>query len=264
MTIYLKYRDRAILYCLYTIMLAGTCLLFLNHAAPNPAGRWFASNTIDLTQSGQAFGNDAEIILSRDLGIPQNDSTNGERVCFCNRNAETPPGRCNICEVNSADISNYHIPDFVNRSLIIDSKAVSTFGIDAQIQSFIDVANQSNRPLWIYVRQDTSYSQATRAEIQATGGDIVRYFVADGDGYFMLVEQSLNYVIIFALVIAGAVMVWQFIVVRNQDIPPRDEYLHDDIDNAEESIEDTEEYMRRMERLSKRTIKKDDDEDRKK
>jgi|GEM_PF-5826363 len=245
-------------------MVAGSCLLVLNHAAPNPTGRWFSSQTIDLTQANHVFGAEAEIILSRDLGISQNDSSAGNRVCFCNQNAPTPPGRCNICEVNSGNISNWHIPDFVNRSLIIDSKAVTNFSIDAQISAFIEVAEQSNRPLWIYVRQNTTYSESTLEQIQATGGDIVEYFVLEGDGYLILVEQSLNYVIIFALIIAGAVMVWQFIVVQNHDSPPHDDYLHDDVDRAEESVDDTEEYMRRMERLSKRTIKDEGDDKKKK
>ncbi|MEO1288540.1 MAG: putative toxin, partial [Chloroflexota bacterium] len=198
--------------------------------------------------------------LARDLSMRQNDSNNGERRCFCSQNAETPPDRCNVCEVHTSDISNYRIPDFVNSQLIIDSKAVQVLRIDDQISDFISVAHQSNRPLWIFVRLDTMYTQGTLEQIQATGGGIVKYFVVDGHGYLLALEQSLNNILIAVLIFAGGVMVWQFIVFRRTNSPSDDDYYqHDDVDNAEDSIEETEEFMRRMERLSKKTIKDEDD-----
>jgi len=255
--------NRSILYSLYLIMLASICLIIVNFAAPNPTGRWFSSDYVDTTQSGNVFGHEAEAVLAQDLGIVQNDSSDGGRVCFCNQDAATPPGRCNVCEVNSANISTWSIPDFVNNRLIIDSKAVSRFTIDEQISNFIAVAEQSNRPLWIFVRYDTTYSESTLEQIQATGGDIVDYFVVDGYAHLLVMEQAINNILIVAIVFAAGLMIWQFIVVRREDSPSEDIQSLDDVDKAEESVEDTEEYMRRMERLSKRTIK-DDKEDRKK
>lgn len=70
-----------------------------------------------------------------------------------------------------------------------------------------------------------------------------------------------NIIIIIGLIIGAGVMIWQFLIVNQPESDDRT--WHDDVDSAEESIEETEEYMRRMERLSKRTIK-NDDEDRKK
>lgn len=68
-----------------------------------------------------------------------------------------------------------------------------------------------------------------------------------------------NALIAIVLMIAAGVTVWQF-MSRQQDMNlPDDNYYYDDLDNAEESVEETEEFMRRMERLSKRTYKEDDD-----
>lgn len=72
-----------------------------------------------------------------------------------------------------------------------------------------------------------------------------------------------NIIIIIGLILGAGVMIWQFLLVNQVNSDSDDSNWYDDIDTTEESLEETEEYMRRMERLSKRTIK-DEDKDRKK
>ncbi|MGB7338201.1 MAG: hypothetical protein WBC91_04850, partial [Phototrophicaceae bacterium] len=175
-----------------------------------------------------------------------------QRRCFCNKDAQTPPGRCNTCEANSNDISNWSIPDFVNNQIIIDSKAVAIFSIDEQIRNFIAIAEQTNRPLWIFVRHDKYYTQETLQKIEATGGGIVDYFVINEYRYLLVIEQSMNNILIGILIFAGGVMIWQFISLRSNNPPQNDDTYYDEVDDIEETIEETEEFIRRMERLSKR------------
>lgn len=71
-----------------------------------------------------------------------------------------------------------------------------------------------------------------------------------------------NIIIIIGVVIGATVMIWQFFLVNQADSDSDDTNWHDDIESTEESLDESEEFLRRMERLSKRTTK--DDKDRKK
>lgn len=71
-----------------------------------------------------------------------------------------------------------------------------------------------------------------------------------------------NLIIIIGIIMGVGVLVWQF--VSNRDVfsgdvftdRDDDHYWTDDVDEAEERLQESEEFLARMERLSKR----DDDE----
>jgi len=69
-----------------------------------------------------------------------------------------------------------------------------------------------------------------------------------------------NIVVIIGIILGVGVLVWQF--VSNRDVFSGDDsydderYWTDDVDEAENRLDETEEFLARMERLSKR----DDDE----
>lgn len=71
--------------------------------------------------------------------------------------------------------------------------------------------------------------------------------------------SGVNMIVIVAIVIGLAVMIWQ-IITANQpsDTFDDDDSWQDDIDNTEESLDETEEFLRRMERLSKRNQDEND------
>lgn len=254
-------RRRILISALIVLMLASTVSLLLTTMAPNPTGRWFSSDIVDITLNNQVFGQQAEIILSDDLNLPQNDSSEGERRCFCSENYQAPPGRCNICETTNANISTWSIPDFVTDKIIVDSKAVGQFPIDEQIRNFITVAEQTDRELWIYVRKDSTFSDATLNSIRATGGDIIPYFVVAGYGSWLLAEQTVNNLILFAIIIVVGLLVWEYIGRQRHDNTSPSETLPDEVERAEDSVEETERYMQRMERLSKKVLKDEDKDD---
>lgn len=251
---------RRILITLLVLLTIVTAFSFLlSETAPNPTGRWFSSGFVDTTQTNYVFGGQAEVILASDLHLPQNDSSEGERRCFCSRNHETPPGRCNVCETNSASISNWSIPDFVTNRIIIDSKAVAQFSSnDEQIRNFIAVAEQTDRELWIFVRKDSTFSEITRQSIQATGGDIVPYFIVGDYAYLAIIDQAANNFIIVALILAVGLLIWEYIALQGRNVSPPSDTLPDEVERAEDSVEETERYMQRMERLSKKILKEDE------
>lgn len=68
-----------------------------------------------------------------------------------------------------------------------------------------------------------------------------------------------NIVIIIAIVLAIGMMLWQIMSSK----PPSDSSLddsswYDEVDDAEERFDESEEFLRRMERLSKRNDDKND------
>ena len=71
--------------------------------------------------------------------------------------------------------------------------------------------------------------------------------------------SGINIIVIFAIVIGLAVMIWQIV---NANQPPtsydEDSTWQDDMDNTEDSLDETEEFLRRMERLSKRNQDEND------
>lgn len=252
------FRRQTLITLLILLTIVMNFSLALTMTAPNPTGRWFSSDIVDITQTNNAFGRQAEVILANDLHLPQNDSSEGERRCFCSQNQETPPGRCNICETNSINISTWVIPDFLTGRIIIDSKAVGHFYVDGQIRNFIAVAEQTDRELWIYVRKDSTFSEITRQSIQSTGGDIVPYFVVGDYAYLTIIDQAANNIILVALILALGLLVWEYIALQGRNNSSPSDILPDEVERAEDSVEETERYMQRMERLSKKVLKEDD------
>lgn len=250
---------------LMTLILCG--LLLLNVTAPNPTGRRYSSVNpaqvaadLNLPQPGRA----AEEVLSWDLGIPRNDSSEGERACICNetRESTTPPGRCNLCVAYHPDVS-LAIPDFITESYIADSKDYQSaiLSTDDQIRNFLLASDVLNVPLYIYlphpVDGNLRVSDRTRELIMATGGDVIPYFTHAG--YADPVDRIATVGLVLAvLVILGLV----FLEFRNSpsvDSGNRDPDAQDSdaIDNAVDSTEATEQFMGRIERLSRRDIDKD-------
>lgn len=74
-------------------------------------------------------------------------------------------------------------------------------------------------------------------------------------------EQAANNFIIFAIIIALGLLVWEYMAQQGRDNAPPSETLPDEVDRAEESVEETERYMQRMERLSKKVLKDEDKDD---
>ncbi|MEL6525050.1 MAG: hypothetical protein AAFQ07_05000 [Chloroflexota bacterium] len=69
-----------------------------------------------------------------------------------------------------------------------------------------------------------------------------------------------NIVVIIGIIVGVGVLVWQFVgnrdVFSDDDSYDDERYWTDDVNEAESRLEETEEFLARMERLSKR----DDDE----
>lgn len=61
-----------------------------------------------------------------------------------------------------------------------------------------------------------------------------------------------NTILIIGITIGAGILIWQFIKVNQFNDTSDDEIYYDEVDTLEDSIEETEEFMRRMERLSKR------------
>jgi RHS repeat-associated protein len=74
--------------------------------------------------------------------------------------------------------ANYRVPDFVEPGYIADAKwyNASSLTESAQLRDFVLIARTQNKPLYIYVRQDTQVTDSARDLVEKTGGDIIRKF----------------------------------------------------------------------------------------
>jgi len=61
-----------------------------------------------------------------------------------------------------------------------------------------------------------------------------------------------NSILIVGIIIGAGVLIWQFIRVSRFDRDDANDTYYNEVDDIEETIEETEEFIRRMERLSKR------------
>ena len=107
-------RQNILSICLVCLAVLSIAAFVLRFAAPNPTQRWYSSEYVDLSLQPRVYGLRAEEILGDDLDLPQNDSAEGERVCFCSTTYTAPAGRCNMCIVETANISTWSIPDFIS------------------------------------------------------------------------------------------------------------------------------------------------------
>jgi hypothetical protein len=172
---------------LFLLALAGMILcgiLLLNFTASNPTRRRYSSQTPLTTGQGTGaeIGQDAERILSKDLGVPPNDRS-GQRQCICVRGAALNSD-CNSCLITLSGISGFRRPDFVSSSFIAESKnqqsLLYTNRDFPQIQDYVQAAKALHRPLWVYIRVNTDIDPAYRDLVESTGGGIVRYFTVPG------------------------------------------------------------------------------------
>lgn len=189
-------------------------VLLMNFTAPNPTGRRYSSEVPQYIND-VCQGVDAERILSTDLQMVQNDSTNVETLCICSPNSTGASTRCNTCILTSSEVGNQaHIPDFINDQVLIDSKCAENLQNNSQYRSFLDAAQQTNRELWYFVRikDQTHVSSQMLADIQATGGDIVPYFTVAG--YVDPVDRMATNGLIVALVVLMLLTSWEMRIWR--------------------------------------------------
>jgi hypothetical protein len=157
-------------------------LLLLNVTAPNPTGRRYSSDTVNLSESNYQKGITGERILEQDLGVP-NNNTSGNTQCICGENTSTVGSKCSVCVVRSQSVANHRIPDFITTAFIADSKNVASLNYPSEISQIRDMAvaaEDSNRTLWIFVRVNTEVAAELHVLVRSTGGDIVRYFAVPG------------------------------------------------------------------------------------
>ncbi|MCB9458980.1 MAG: hypothetical protein H6670_04975 [Anaerolineaceae bacterium] len=158
------------------IIIAGIVLL-LNFTAPNPTGRRYSSEVVNLDLSNGDRGTDGERILATDLNAPNN---NLEKHCICGAVATTT-SQCNLCRVTITSVNTYRLPDFFTEAYIADSKNRNSWqSLDtreyAQMTDYADAAIALDIPLWVFVRVDTIVDQPMYDLVRSTGGDIVHYF----------------------------------------------------------------------------------------
>jgi hypothetical protein len=260
---------RALLTCCIVVILVGIVLL-LNLTAPNPTGRRYSGDTVDLDASSTDKGLQGENILATDLNLWVTNERSTNPVCICNSRFEgtVPPGStCGVCVAYSESVSNFRIPDFVTNGYFAESKNARDLIVShardyEQIQEMAAVAEEINQPLWIYVRTETYVDHEYFNLARSTGGDVVYYF--RDTLYVDPVDQIARILIIVGA--SGAVLVlgweaWRWIQSQTPDEPEED---IDAIDEAaDDTVDETENFMRRVERLSRKELDKPDDTHRK-
>ncbi len=218
------------------IVLAICTVLLLNFTAPNPTGRRYSSQTIDLSLNSNEKGLQGEQILAHDLGIPPNDAS--DRVCIC-ANQETPPEliACNSCLAYVQGLQHNRRPDFITDKTIIEVKNRQEllYGSDRdtiEISDYALAANALDRSLWVYVRTDTISDERFDEIVEQTGGHVVYYLAVPG--YVDQVGQAAKsglFIAITILLIAGT---WELHVRRPAQPTPsvgsKSQSLVDDID----------------------------------
>lgn len=263
---------------LVVVLSIGFCvILLLNFTAPNPTGRRYSSESVNLSQNSQEKGFTGERILANDLGVPNNNTTG--KQCVCGTNINPPLNHCTICTVRSEKIANYRIPDFVTDTFIADSKNVEKLIVAhkrdyEQIMDMVVAANQKRIPLWIFVRVNTEIDPEFYQIVRSTGGDIVQYFVVPG--YIDPTDQAaITGLMIFGCIFAW-LLVWESLAglwqrrtitapvnpTPHQSAPvPRP---HNSLSRAEKVVKSTEDFLETSEENTRKKIdienaRRDDD-----
>ncbi len=173
-----------LLLCMGTLVVC--VVLLLNFTALNPTGRRYSSYIPTENFRGRD-GGDAERILSLDLDVPQNTITE-PRQCICDSGYTNslPHGGCDVCTIAS-DIEDYYIPDFFTDEFIGEAKNWSPGSGEVysgrnsrQINAFLSMARELNRPFWLYVAVDSVVSPELRTLAESTGGGVIYYFTVPG------------------------------------------------------------------------------------
>ncbi len=160
-------------------------VLLLNITAPNPTHRRYSSQ-MPLTSgqgSGSDIGDSAEVILAADLRLPNNNSPE-QRQCLCKNMSSANGKACNLClPVNDLQ-SDYRIPDFITADFMAESKNTQNLLYTGrefdQISDYALAAKLLNRPLWVYIRVNTTVAPEFYDIVHSTGGNVVPYFTVPG------------------------------------------------------------------------------------
>lgn len=161
-------------------------VLLLNFTAPNPTGRRYSSSS-PVTTGGNSrqIGLSGEDVLSQDLGVPVNDR-NDQRACICNAPNSVSISECRTCIAIVQLSSTYRRPDFVTDRFIAESKNAEELPYDGtrreadQIAEYAIAARALNRPLWVYVRVNTTVDRNFIELADSTGGGVIQYFTVPG------------------------------------------------------------------------------------
>jgi hypothetical protein len=238
------------------LTLAGMILcgvLLLNITASNPTHRRYSSQTPLTTGQGTgvAIGLDAERILAKELGVPQNDRS-GQRQCICASGAIFK-NECNSCLITLAGITGFRRPDFVSSHFIAESKnqqsLLYTNRDFAQIQDYVQAAKALHRPLWVYIRVNTDIDPAYSDLVESTGGGIVRYFTVPG--YQDPTDQAAQTgLVVCVTLFSGNLLIELLPNVRVSRHRPRR--------SAEQSVKDVETFVRGVRDKALSRLDKDD------
>lgn len=163
------------------VVLIISVILLLNFTASNPTGRRYSSETIDLALSSQEKGQQGELIVARDLGIPRNETD--ARACLCRTDQPNPPN-CNSCLVQITELSQNRRPDFITTEYMVEVKNHQglLYGDRDwdQINDYAIGARELSIPLWVFVRTDTEVDPQFDEVVEVSGGRVVRYLAVPG------------------------------------------------------------------------------------
>lgn len=215
----LKRIRRGFMLCAIMSLLIGLALL-ANFTAPNPTGRRYSSEMPSRALNDFQRGLDAERILSNDLGIENNNSSDAGQ-CICSQQRYGPDksprvNNCNICVVYSPLVEHYNIPDFITDRYIIDSKDVLKLDTQnyEQLENFALMSKALNRPLWLFVSQRTKTAPYITQLVEDTGGQIVLYF--SYPGYVDVVDAEARKVIFGSLAVLGLGVAWEYLARKSK------------------------------------------------
>ncbi len=179
----------SVLFVLSVVVVVVSVTLLLNFTAPNPTGRRYSSESPTTTGQGttEEIGLSGERILSRDLGLPRNDSPDF-RQCICSQlppHYGSPPlSECRVCIAQVQLTASFRRPDFIGFDYIAESKNSNNLlytgrEVD-QIGDYALAARAMNKPLWIFIRVNTNIDTEFIRLAESTGGGVVPYFTVPG------------------------------------------------------------------------------------
>lgn len=193
-------------------------ILLLNITAPNPTGRRYSSEMPLTTGQGSGYeiGKSGENILSKDLGIPNNNS-NDSKQCICGNDSTG----CNVCLVRLPSLSNFRVPDFVGLGFLAESKNEAGLLYSgrevSQINDYVLAALLLKMKLWVYVRVDTVVSPEFIRLVESTGGAVIPYFTVAG--YVDPVDVMARGILFFCVAVLAVTIIIGWIANRLKSRP---------------------------------------------
>ena len=243
----------------------SVALLVTNYDPSNPTNRRYSSEVVKTTGDSNEIGLSGERVLSKDLGLPRNDLET-PRLAVCNTNPKNLP-KDTECIYYSDEIENYRVPDFVSSDIIAESKnakrLLTSYERDyQQIQEIAMASKALNRPLWLYVRNNTLVDTEYREVVESTGGRIVYYFATDG--YVNPIDFNLFRILAGALGVMVVVLLWEMLagffafIQRNTPKPKSSVAIpvHKTLRNAQNAVDDYERFVRHAGDNARNTLDK--------